>query len=103
MTNTRDPRHVKRERRLFRRELIALLEARMQSRRCFWTWPFGHTFSGRFLTTSPAYMVSRCETCGRPYLWDSFDAYDVWKLARDSDLLTDAENEYWQERWRQLP
>lgn len=100
-----DPRLRKRAAAALRRDILALLEEHLQTRRCFWTWPWGHhweTFGGMVTTGSTDWRrVSQCEHCGRPVSWDSFDAHDLLRFAEDKTDIPAATLEPFFDRWRE--
>jgi hypothetical protein len=97
-----DPRAIKREQRALRTALIAAIEETRRTRRCFWTWPFGHPYTGRFRTISPFRNVSRCDVCRKPYSWEDADVYDLLREA-DKAGVPEAVSEPLADRWRALP
>lgn len=94
-----DPRALKRERHSVRDGFISAIRAARGTRRCWWTWPLGHEYRGRWITTSPARSVTRCETCGTPCSFDAFSFYDLIREADDAGV-PEAVCESLTERWR---
>jgi len=89
------PGERKRNKRKVRKLLIRMIEARLQTRSCYWAWPWGHDWqtsgSGMVTTNSTDWKrVSKCEHCHKPYSWDSFD---VWDLADFAEYYTEMDPE----------
>lgn len=107
-----DPRALKRERAAIRRGLISLIEERLKTRRCYWTWPWGHDYGTRRRITTHSSLgsdVSRCDACGTPCSWDSLSTLDLIRFAEGDrgswkvdPLATEEELEPYEERWRAL-
>lgn len=95
----RTPGQRKRAMKSARKTLTWMIETRLQSRSCYWTWPWGHDWetdgAGLVTTRSSDWRrISRCEHCHKPFSWDSFDLYDMVKFAEEyteirEDVLDD--------------
>lgn len=95
-----DPRFVKRERKAIQAGLVTAIKTTIGTRRCFWSWPFGHSY-GSVWVWGRLEDVSQCRVCGKPLSFKRLNYYDLMGLADDVGV-PEAVREPLCERWRQI-